>query len=448
MAKIYIYGNNGLKAKEMFTQRNTYDIFALSALDKVQRPQLETRQIKDFIKDEKMLIGRVDALGNPILLDTGLLKSFISTVGGSQGAAANFVVDSFADMQKEFNHALRVGKIDTQSTALSELKVKKAYTDPKDSYLKYRDTQIEVFRRFVMRKNRIDKIKDFDSFVPVFMDFVNTSAPDYPLTETMYILSKRNSVLASGLAVEIYDGDYGDDASKIDLFYNDINFEYLKNLAYGHGFVIDKHIPWRLIADMNSPQMKPYIGNAIGLPGDEFGANAELFLMFNQPHYDGINSISDLMLKSYNKIAKLRPRTIRKMSSATASPDSSTTAFRKCASRTIINRRLVSLRGISTYPMSFWLDKYVRIRNAETGLKYDEPTINIIARNAFDLNNSLDNYTAMRYIGTKFDNVEHFGGSLFHDIVRLEMREDPNATGESVDERVQRSVQSSNFVVY
>ena len=98
--------------------------------------------------------------------------------------------------------------------------------------------------------------------------------------------------------------------------------------------------------------------------------------------------------------------------------------------------------------MSFWLDKYVRIRNAETGLKYDEPTINIIARNAFDLNNSLDNYTAMRYIGTKFDNVEHFGGSLFHDIVRLEMREDPNATGESVDERVQRSVQASNFVVY
>ena len=98
--------------------------------------------------------------------------------------------------------------------------------------------------------------------------------------------------------------------------------------------------------------------------------------------------------------------------------------------------------------MSYWVDKYVKIRNVETGLKYDDATLSIIARNATDLINSLDNYTAMRYIGTKFDNVEHFGGSLFHDIVRLEMREDPNATGESVDERVQRSVQSSNFVVY
>ena len=98
--------------------------------------------------------------------------------------------------------------------------------------------------------------------------------------------------------------------------------------------------------------------------------------------------------------------------------------------------------------MSYWVDKYVKIRNVETGVKYDDATLSIIARNATDLINSLDNYTAMRYIGTKFDNVEHFGGSLFHDIVRLEMREDPNATGESVDERVQRSVQSSNFVVY
>jgi hypothetical protein len=448
MAKVYIYGNNDLKAREMFVQRNTYDIFALSALEKVKTPQLETIQIKDFIKDEKLLIGRVDAQGNPILIDSRMLKSFTSTVGGAQGVAANFVVDAFKDMQAEFSHALRVGKIDTDSPALSELTVKKAYTDPTDGYLKYRDTKIEVFKRFVLRKGRIDKIKDFETFVPIFMEFVEASAADNPFTETMFILVKRNSVLASGLAVEIYEGDYGDDASKIDLFYKDINFEYLKNLAYGHGFVIDKHIPWRLVADMNSPQMTPYIGKSLGLAGDNFGAGIALTLMFNRPHFDGIESISDMMVKSYNAIARMRPRTVKKMSSATSSPDSSMTVFRKCSTRSIINRRLTSLRGASVYPMSYWLDKYVRIRNAETGLKYDDATLNIIIKNATDLINSLDIFATMRYIASKFDNVEHFGGSLFHDVVRFEMREDPSATGASVDERVQRSVQASNFVVY
>ena len=432
----------------MFIQRTTYDIYALSALDKVKTPQLETIQIKDFLKDEKLLIGRVDARGNPIFINTRMLKTFATNVGGPQGAAANFVVDAFKDMQKEFAHALRYGKIDTESETLSELSVKKAFTDPSDGYLKYIDTKAELFRRFVMRKNRIDKIKDFDTFVPIFMEFVNLTAQENPFTETMYILTRKNSVLSSGLAVEIYDGDYGDDAQKIDLFYNDINFEYLKNLAYGHGFVIDKHIPWRLIADMNSPQMAPYISSALDIPIQQNAAPLALTLMFNQPHFVGINSVSAMMVSFYNKIATLRPRTIKKMSAATSSPDSSSTVFRKCRTRNIINRRVTSIKGVSVYPMSYWVDKYVQIRNMETGLGYDAATLRVISKNATDLINSVDNFTAMSYIGTKFDNVEHFGGSLFHDVVRLEMREDPDATGNSVDERVQRSVQASNFVIY
>ena len=54
----------------------------------------------------------------------------------------------------------------------------------------------------------------------------------------------------------------------------------------------------------------------------------------------------------------------------------------------------------------------------------------------------------MRYIASKFDNVAHLEGSLFYDITRIEMSQDPNATESSVKERVQRSVQDSNFVQY
>ena len=443
---ITISGNNDLGARDMYLQRSIYNGYILTALNKVNSPQIETIQIKDFLKDEKLLIGRVDPFGNPLLIDNVYLKTFTVGVGGSQAVAANFVIDAFSDMQLEFQNALRVGKVDNDSVALGELAAKKGYIDPSDGYFKHRERLTKIFRRYILGSRKIDEIKDFETFVPVFLDFVAQVASRNPITETMYILTNKNSVLSSGLALEIYEGDYGDDVLKYDLFYDDINFEYLKNLAYGHGFVIDKHIPWRLVADLNSPQMAPYIENALNAPGAKAGFVLET--MYSRPHLDDIDNIADIMLKMYNMVARLRPRSIKKTSNATTSLGSSKSVFRKCSRKQSFTRKLTSLKEVSKLPLSYWIDKYVRVRNAETGLRYDDATLNIIIKNTTDLANSLDIRAAVRYTATKFDNFEHFNGSLFHDVVRFEMREDPNATGDSVDERVQRSVQASNFVIY
>tara|TARA_R100000234_G_scaffold71048_1_gene43652 strand:+ start:3186 stop:4523 length:1338 start_codon:yes stop_codon:yes gene_type:complete len=443
---ITISGNNNLGARDMYLQRSMYNGYILTALNKVNSPQIETIQIKDFLKDEKLLIGRVDPFGNPILIDRNYLKSFSSGVGGSQVTAVNFVIDAFQDMQNKFQNALRLGKVDNDSQALGELSAKKGYNDPSDGYFKHRQRLTKIFRRYILGSGKIDEIRDFETFVPIFLDFVTQMTPRNPITETMYILTSKSSVLDSGLAIEIYEGDYGDDVLKYDLFYDDINFEYLKNLAYGHGFVIDKHIPWRLVADLNSPQMAPYIENALTVPGAKAGFVLEA--MYNRPHLDDIDNVADIMLKMYNMAARLRPRSIKKASSATTSLGSSKTVFKKCTRSQSFARKLTSAREVTQLPLSYWIDKYVKVRNAETGLRYDNATLDVIIKNATDLANSLDISAAVRYTATKFDNFEHFNGSLFHDVVRFEMREDPNATGDSVDERVQRSVQASNFVIY
>ena len=95
---IKISGNNNLGARDMYLQRSIYNGYILTALNKVNTPQIETIQIKDFLKDERLLIGRVDPFGNPILIDKDYLKSFSSGVGGSQATAANFVINAFTDM--------------------------------------------------------------------------------------------------------------------------------------------------------------------------------------------------------------------------------------------------------------------------------------------------------------------------------------------------------------
>ena len=439
-------GKNDLPAREMFLQRNIYNGYALAELVNVNGPQLETIQIKDFIKDEKLLIGRVDQIGNPILINTDFLDTYAPALGGNNKPAINFVIAAFKAMKTQFDRDLRHGVIDTDSIALGELDIKKAYVDPQKSYLDFQEEKKNEFMDYVKRHRRLKNIKDFSTFIDVYMDFVGLTAPSSVVTQTMHILTKSNSVLSSGLAIEIYEADYDDDQLKIDLFYNDPNFEYLKNLAYSHGFVIDKHIPWRLVADLNSPQMAPYIESALGLPGAQAGA--VLAIMYNKPHVDDLSGLANMMIDTYNTIVDYRPRTVIKKPSATASTRTAKTVFGRCKRREVIRRRRASATDAILLPLSYWIDKYVRIRNAETSLGYGESSINNIIKNSTDLINSFDNDIAMGYIASKFDNVTHFEGSLFYDITRLEMSEDPAATGMAVLERVQRSVQTSNFVVY
>jgi len=440
-------GKNDLKSREMLLHRTVYNAYALAELDQVDGPTIETLQIKDFQKDEKLLIGRVDRTKNPVFVDSAYIKPFASSFGGSNKSALNFVVDAFQDMQSKFEANLLDGNLDPNSVVLTELKVKKAYVEPMKRYDKYLKARQEEFKSYVISERRIEEIRDFDSFVKVFMDFVYLTGKNQPFTKSMFILERGNSVLSSGLAVEIHEGDYGDDRQKIDLFYRDPNFEYLKNLAYAHGFVIDKHIPWRLVADMNSPQMTPYIRNSLSFPGAS--ASVVLFMAFNKTYADDINSLASLMVDFYNTIVSYRSQTVVREPTGVTEYSSGRMVFSSCRRTETIRRMETSLpEVIRKYSNGFWLDIYARIRNSETGIQYSEVILANIIKNATDLVNSLDRSNSLRYIRNKFDNLEHFEGSLFHDITRLEMSEDPTATGKSVDEVVRRSVQVANFVVY
>ena len=439
------FGENSLGARDMMIGRSRYNINALTLLHKVNGPTLETLQIKDFQKDEKILVGRVDASFNPIFLNPQYLKTFVGTPGHYR--ALNCVVDAYRVMKITYDHALRTGRISLDSPSLSEFTIKKAYTDPTKQYNSYIKRKREDFKKFVKSRGRIKKISDFDSFVEVFLEYVEETAEDAPFTKSMYFLTNRFSPLTSGLAFEIAEGDYGDDQFKVNNFYRDRNFEFLKNLTYAHGFVIDKHIPWRIIADLNSPMMQTFIKLNYGLP---LGAPLVLTVAYNKMYGDDVISFVRMMVSFYNMIARHRPQTVLREPGPTSSPHSAKGIFRACVRRTrTINRRPTTFEEVrARYPDDFWLDKYIRVRNVETGMSYNEALLETVIKNASDLSNSLDNASAMRYIVSKFDNVEHFEGSQFYDTVRLDLSQSDDIIEEDVAETVLRSVQASNFVIY
>jgi len=437
-------GNNKQGARDLMINRNVYNGYVLTLLDKVVEPTLETNQIKDFLKDEKILYGRLDHLiKNTVFPNSTFLRMF----PGSTEQGLNLVVEAFDDMKRRFDEAYRTGQISRDSKALSALTVKKAYISPLREYDKYIEGTKKDFQRYVDNFNRIEEISDFDSFLPVFMDYISLTAKYLPVTRTMFFLTRYMSPRVSGLVFEIYEGDYGDDQLKVDLFYKDRNFEYLKNLAYTYGFMIDKHVPWRLIADLNSPRMTPYIKRNFG--GTNPTATTVLTSAFTTTYQDDIYSVINLLVGTYNMFVAANPLTIIKEAGPTASPDSAKTVFANCKKVKTINRTPVNVTEIDLqYGTAYWLGIYARIRNIETSMLYNEGVLQEIINRSIDLANSLDRPTALGYIVSKFDNIEHFEGSLFHDVTRLKMSEDPSATEADVTETVRRSVQASNFIVY
>ena len=79
---------------------------------------------------------------------------------------------------------------------------------------------------------------------------------------------------------------------------------------------------------------------------------------------------------------------------------------------------------------------------------YDENDIAYIMENAYDLLNKVDIARATGYINSKFNSVEHFGGSLFHDIVSREAAAGPDADQADITASVKRSVQATKFTTY
>tara|TARA_R110001583_G_scaffold117125_2_gene268194 strand:- start:526 stop:1053 length:528 start_codon:yes stop_codon:yes gene_type:complete len=121
----------------------------------------------------------------------------------------------------------------------------------------------------------------------------------------------------------------------------------------------------------------------------------------------------------------------------------------KCSEPVTINRSTTTTDDVrASTPSTTWLSLYAELRNVETGIDYDESQMASIMENAYDLLNKVDIARATGYISSKFNSVEHFGGSLFHDIISREAAKGPDADQTDITAFVKGKVQASNFTTY
>ena len=418
--------NKTTSSARLTIERARYNARIILESGEVTVPTWETKKIKDFLSDEKMFYGRIDTQNNSVFSNMQMLKQVGSK--DRQVFVHNFVADAFTDLEERIKSFLGSGFIKKSESPFAPLICEKGYVDPISKHSSRMNTLAEDFvSRFL--SDKMMQISDFETFIPVFRQYLLINAPVNPITRSSYLISRNVSILSSGLAIEVYDGDYSDDAIKRNLFYTNKNFAPFRNAAYQHGFMIDKHIPWRLIADLNSPNMKPYVSKYYGgTPSLSVFKNG-----FNRAYESDIGELIQLSVLFYNTLASRFP--ISQTS--------------KCSEPVTIRRNTTNINDVvASIPPATWLSLYAELRNLEIGMGYDENDIAYIVENAYDLLNKVDIATATGYINSKFNSVEHFGGSLFHDIVSREAAAGPDADQADITASVKRSVQATKFTTY
>ena len=102
------------------------------------------------------------------------------------------------------------------------------------------------------------EIKSYDIFLDKFFEIFEERGEEYPITKSGFITSEHCSIMTSGLCIELAEKDYDIDFPKGEMITTS-DYHCFADYANHYGFLIDKYVPWRIVADLKSEKMKEYI---------------------------------------------------------------------------------------------------------------------------------------------------------------------------------------------
>jgi len=223
----------------------------------LQQQKSLRKNLTNFHLGEKIMYGRVNMFYAPIAIQNNRIKYLSEqlcadpALGGRIGAV-NFVADSFVEMSKQFQKAALAGQISSTEKYLSNLKVYRGYEDIHEKYKNhYRIYSNQISQS--MKSDRENSFYNFDQFVERLINVISGSLRTHALTKTGFIKSKYCPIHSSGLALEIADLSYTNDQDKMDHFVNSKNWDFYVKTCSSYGFLVDRDVPWRIVADIGNP---------------------------------------------------------------------------------------------------------------------------------------------------------------------------------------------------
>ena len=379
---------NDMGAAESFYKRLAYTVYSCHDIREDTLPTM-----MDFNVFEGLLYGRVDTNYRCVEVVPSRL---VEIEGTKNKYVLPYVAAAFSEFKKEINTAIINGKI-RNAPFLENMEVARAFTSARNAYVLNLSILGSRFLNFYIKTRRLDEIRDFDSFMIKFTDFVLETSLINPISSPAFLMSKSCSILSTGLAIDLQEFDASLDEEKMKIITSPF-FQFYVDVATKFGFYVDKNYPCRLVANLSS--------RAMATTADENGYNiAGAFSYFSADYSvcwrDDLDIFKNMAYQLYSYIQDRRPDIYEVFVQ-----DSD--LYTKIEEREYI----LPIDVVERYPDDYWINFYVRLRNNETRLNFDEPSLNKITQNAIDRKKMLDIHGIMDYINRVFMDVPAQEGSL------------------------------------
>ena len=364
-------GTNSLNSRASFLQKKLYEKVAFT-----EQSLSENEPIDMWY--EKMMYGRVTNESKTVHISESKLKQ----LPGTELFVVDFVYDAFKELQSYFRFLAHRG-VTCDDSNYHDLRAEKAWENVNEIY---HDMMISLYEKFkVYMSTKDNRLLGFASFMNLFTSFLDTVSPIFPITRSKLVLSRANNPRSSGLIIETSTASHAEDQRKYVEFIQDPNFPIFKDSAMKHGFLVDKHAPWRLVADLSNPVMQDFMKKR--------GTTLDTF--FKDYYYDtemlDLETLKVYIIQFYNSYVSSKASFIMpKIEYCNGRPKvENEQVFREMVSNDELNESL---------PEDFWIRVYSYIRGREENQVWNQSDFEKIVKNSYYMKKGLDMSHAIRYI--------------------------------------------------
>ncbi len=263
-------GNAAGSLKSLFEYRKNYDTISIPEISEAASKELNGNYVANvtgkvpFVDTyyKHSLYGIIDFEGDiikPVSENYGFIEvANLNNAGGYK--LINFVADAYLAM-RDYMRLILYKDVGNENSNLINLNITKAYSSPMSTVGSWYKIYAVTFRQQIINdKAKNSKIKNHYDFVKYFTTFLKKQLIlNRPISASSIMINRYFFDYSSGLMFDIAKDLASSDEIKVEKYLLSPEFKQFQNVCRRFGFSIDIRVPWRLIADLESPAMKPYL---------------------------------------------------------------------------------------------------------------------------------------------------------------------------------------------
>lgn len=299
-----------------------------------------------------------------------------------------FVVDAFQDMKKYNKSFALTNRSGDNKSIYASFDIKNGAKEIDDLYIKYMNHLYGVFSNTFLSDSKKLNIKDINSFINVFISFIKTISKAGPITRSSFIKNKFCDPSVNGLIIDIEANTKSiDTKEKANKYISDDHFETFVDTARRYGFFVDRNMPWRIMADLESPVMRDYYRKYKWNSVDDVFKNC-----YHVAFYSDLDVIKNIIVSFWNTYANSNTTVIN-----SKQLEGCENLFIEVSSLNQIDTSVFDLH----FNINWLIRFYAFIKVLENNINITQTNFEILYQEAIKLNEYIDTKNSLEYINRK-----------------------------------------------